>query len=123
SMNGQLWIDSAPPPDVVTLFRPGLWTREFKTLAQTDEHEEMCEQDRALSISVKRFVGEKWSRPSPLKLGDDTSSNGVHSPSKAFWNYVERGVGKAARIAGLSRFAPRQPSEFGLFVKMVRLAA
>src|SRR5262249_8034028 len=37
SLRDQLWFDSAPPPDLVTLFRPGFWSDRFSDLALVGE--------------------------------------------------------------------------------------
>src|SRR5262249_38837873 len=36
-LDGQLWVDSAPPPDVVSLFSPGFWTKHFGDVADVRE--------------------------------------------------------------------------------------
>ena len=36
-LRGQLWIDAAPPPDLVSLFPPGFWKRQFANEADVEE--------------------------------------------------------------------------------------
>src|SRR5207244_4131757 len=40
---GQLWIDAAPPPDVVSIFPPGFWKKQFANDAHVEESVEICE--------------------------------------------------------------------------------
>jgi len=44
-LNGQLWLDSAPPPDLVTLFPETFWKRRFSDVANVVERAEMLSSD------------------------------------------------------------------------------
>jgi SAM-dependent methyltransferase len=118
---GQLWIDSDPPPDVVTVFPPGFWTRVFGDVAVIEEQVEMCPPDRAVTIGVGKLLGRQWKPPAPVPLGcrplPPVSPDGI---GERFLQLMEGGARKTGRITGLSRFAPKQPYEFGLLVKMTK---
>jgi len=124
-LRGQLWIDAAPPPDVVTLFRPGFWRKHFSTVADVVEEVEVCPTDRAFGIGLMKLFGRRWKMPTPLAL--DTSANHYqrgrpdsNGRKHRLWHIFERSSLKIGRMTRLSRLAPSQPSPFGLFVKMAK---
>jgi SAM-dependent methyltransferase len=120
-LRGQLWIDASPPPDVVTLFPPGFWAKEFGDVAEVEEEVEMCSSDRGITIGVGKLLGRQWKEPVPAPLGNPQwrppSADGI---AERLLLLMEGGVRKTGRITGLSRFAPKQPYEFGLLVKMTK---
>jgi 2-polyprenyl-3-methyl-5-hydroxy-6-metoxy-1,4-benzoquinol methylase len=65
---GQLWIDGAPPPDVVTLFRKGFWTQHFGSVASVQEVVEYCDPELAFSVFARKLLRLQWRRPRPLRL-------------------------------------------------------
>jgi SAM-dependent methyltransferase len=124
-LRGQLWIDAAPPPDVVTLFRPGFWRKHFSTVADVVEEVEMCPPDEAFRIELRKIFGRHWSRPVPLPLNasvNDYREGRAGTPgwSDKFWRLFERGALKISRMSGLLRSTTSQPSPFGLFVEMTK---
>jgi SAM-dependent methyltransferase len=122
-LKGQLWIDAAPPPDVVTLFRPGLWTRFWSDAADSSEEEELCPADEAFVIGLRQVFGRGWQSPRPLPLDasiDAYQSGRTQKAGTWDWRRVERGVAKAARLTRLSGLATRRPAPFGLFVTMTK---
>jgi SAM-dependent methyltransferase len=124
-LKGQLWIDAAPPPDVVTLFRPGFWREHFAPVADVVEEVEMCPPDEAFGIGLRKLLGRHWSRPIPLAL--HTSASDYHKGrsetaewNDKLWHLFERGILKIARMSGLLASKTSHPSPFGLFVKMTK---
>ena len=123
---GQLWLDEAPPPDVVTLFRPGFWQKRFCGVARVEETVELCPSDRAFTIGVSKLLGRSWQKPVPLPLDASAKcyQNGRPAGSKAqkrLANLLDRGSAKIGRLTGLVRLAPSQPAPFGLFITMTKL--
>jgi len=124
-LNGQLWIDAAPPPDVVTLFRPGFWQKHFGPVADVVEQVEMVAPEEASAIALRKLFGQQWSKPVPLPL-DASADDYQKGRTESFgwngkvWRVFERGVLKLGRISGLLRVTAGQPSPFGLFVKMTK---
>lgn len=118
-MKGQLWIDSAPPPDVVTLFPSGFWSRQLGDLAMVEEHVDVCTPEQNVVLGLRKLCRRKWRRPLPLPLRE---SKQIPQPAPsildAAWHVIERAVNRSFRITGLSRIVPEQPHEFGLFVKL-----
>ena len=120
-LRGQLWFDSAPPPDVVTLFPAGFWKRQLADLANVDEHEQMCPANEGLAIGLRKMFGRRWAKPKARSLAR-SHNRSISTPetSGRIWRSFERAVLKAGRLTGFSRLAPRQPSEFGLYVAMTK---
>ena len=77
-LDGQLWIDAAPPPDLVSIFPPGFWVNHFAREAQVEEQIENCHGDKALAIGIGQLFGRRWKRPVPIPL-DQSSDRYVTS--------------------------------------------
>ena len=127
-LKGQLWIDAAPPPDVVTLFRPGFWRKHFSSTASVVEEVEVCPRDQGFSIALKKLFGRAWAKPTPFALDASASyykggRSESGSPNGNLWHLLERTAGRVGRFTQLSRFAPSQPTPFGLFVRMTKNSA
>ncbi len=118
----QLWLDSAPPPDVVTLFPSGFWRRHFGDVALVSEDIEYCSAEQNLLIALRRLARRKWRKPVPIPLSESGRWIASSPPrsADASWRNLERAVRKVAPWTGLARFAPLHPSDFGLFVRMVK---
>jgi SAM-dependent methyltransferase len=120
-LRGQLWLDSAPPPDVVTLFSPGFWSRHLGAEVKVDEREDMLSAELGMNVGLRRLFRRRWTRPD---LGSLSAASNGSSPTRQnpqrLWHVFERAVNKTGRVTGLSRFAAPQPSEFGLYVKLTK---
>lgn len=117
----QLWFKSAPPPDVVTLFTPGFWHDHFGGDAVVSEEVEFRELRESFSIALRRRFGRKWQKPMAVSL---TESGGPcqppPSPANAYWRILELGACKTALWTGQLHRARPHPSEYGLFVRMIK---
>src|SRR5262249_2583770 len=121
TLRGQLWFESAPPPDVVTLFPPGFWCDRFGDAALVSEKIESCSPEQTLLIALRKLTCRKWRKPVPLSLRDrERSSAPVPTLGDALWLNLERVVRKAAQWTGFHRLVPLHPSEYGLFIQMVK---
>jgi len=119
ALRGQLWVEGAPPPDVVTIFRPGLWREIFGDLAQVSEEIEIGAPMQNLLIGLRNLTGARWRVPAPVLLGESMhQSAAVPRWGDTLWRTLERAVRKFAAPLGILRFAPRYPAEYGLFVVM-----
>ena len=121
SLPDQLWFESAPPPDVVTLFPPGFWCDHCGDVASVSEKIEFCSPEQNFLVALRKLARRKWRKPMPIPLSE---SERWSTPSPALtdvpWCSFERVLRKVAPLTGLSHVAPLHPSEFGLFVKMVK---
>lgn len=120
NLPGQLWLDSAPPPEVITLFPEGFWRRRFSgdvTVTETVDH---VDPDASVRMSVRRLLGVRWQAP----VAQPLSAIGAQwtQPSAGLRDLVAGAVAKAGRLLGLNRLASARPAEFGIFVRMVKNA-
>src|SRR4029077_10280836 len=96
-LKAQLWIDASPPPDVVTLFRPGFWSDLFSGRAKVLEEIEMSSPEHSLVIGLRKLAGRRWHKPTAIPLEQSANDfkksrvrNG-HFPDRA-WDTFERGM-------------------------------
>jgi hypothetical protein len=89
--------------------------------AEVDEEVEFCSPERAAFIGLQKLARLHWRKPPPVLL-----SEGERAPTSSlvygatFWRLVERLLRRIGKISMLSRIVPRQPTEFGLFVRMTK---
>jgi SAM-dependent methyltransferase len=121
TLRDQLWFESAPPPDLVTLFPPGFWRDRFVDVALVCEKTESCAPEQNLLIAMRRLGRRKWRKPVPMPLRESECWSGPASTfGDVLWQNLERAVRKTSQLMGLHRLAPSHPSEYGLFVQMVK---
>ena len=119
ALRDQLWFDTAPPPDVVTLFPPGFWQRQFAGVADVEEtiEDELPIQNALTALRI--MAGRRWRKPLPIALSNSNqASTPVATNVDRFWNNFERLVRRFGPLTGLPSLAPACPQEYGLFVKM-----
>lgn len=118
-LRGQLWFDTAQPPDLVTLFPQGFWKKHFGDEAIVSETAESRSAEESFRLRLSRWAGRSWKAPLPLPLG---SSSGIkriwHQPASASWRLLERFITKAAMMTGVGKNIDPYPSDFGLFVTL-----
>ena len=119
-LRGQLWFDSAPPPDLVTLFPPGFWTKQFPELVDVTENADTMAPDQALTIFLRRLCGMRWKKPEPKQMGRASDGAGWPQQGGRAWAVFERLALGLSRKLALTSLAPQRPAEFGLFVTMRR---
>jgi len=117
----QLWFESAPPPDVVTLFPSGFWRRYFEDIADVAEGIEPCPDERSVAFGLRRLFGRRWRQPLPMPMS--ATAKAFVPPRRlgdATWNLFERFCCHFSRVLGLQRLVSKQPSEYGLLVRMTK---
>jgi SAM-dependent methyltransferase len=118
-LRGQLWLDSAPPPDVVTMFRPGFWQLHFGDVAEVSEEIERESPQQSLLIGWRKLTGRRWRHPVPIALSE---SKRISVPplrlSDRLWQKADGVVRRIGRKTGIDRLATMQPADFGLLVTM-----
>jgi SAM-dependent methyltransferase len=117
---GQLWFDSAPPPELITLFPEGFWRRRFSDAAHVTEAIDHVDADASLRMAVRRLLGIRWQPPVAQPLTAHASR--WSQPAAGARHLAERVISKAARAFGLSSVVTSRPSEYGMFVRMVKPA-
>lgn len=120
-LRDQLWFDSAPPPDVVTLYPHGFWRTQFREVADVKEFVEHESLVQNALIGLRLLARRRWRKPVPIALGQ---SNQRSAPqfriSDWLWASFERAVRRFGPATGLFAAAPARPQEYGLFVKMLK---
>jgi SAM-dependent methyltransferase len=116
SLRDQLWFDSAPPPDLVTLFAPGFWRARVPGAA-VFEDVELLDRDASVAIAARRAAGVSWRQPQAQPF----STTAHHWPPhvQGWRPLLARALAKAARVTGVGELIERRPTEFGLFVRIV----
>ena len=118
-LRDQLWFDTAPPPDVVTLFPAGFWQQRFADFAEVEETVEYETPMQSALIALRIMTGLRWHKPLPIALqNSDQLSTTAPTGSDRLWNNFERLVRRLGPLTGLLGLAPARPQEYGLFVKM-----
>jgi SAM-dependent methyltransferase len=124
-MDGQLWLDSAPPPDVVTLYRKGFWTKNFAHIADVEEYVEFHSPEIAFALHMKRWRHPAWQPPKPEPLEGSTplptSKPSRHrSFRRRLVSKVSRSLPKLGALFANAKLIRSFPTDFGLFVKMTK---
>ena len=102
TLRDQLWFESAPPPDLVTLFPPGFWRDHFGDAALVSEKIEICSPEQNLLIALRKLAGRKWRKPVPLALKDSEHWSAPASTfGDALWRNLERVVRKSRAMDGV----------------------
>jgi SAM-dependent methyltransferase len=114
----QLWFDSAPPPDLVTLYPSGFWRRQFAGEVLVREGIQMCTADRSFALALRSAIGRGWQQPRPRSMNWNLEAKAPGSAAHWASHQVERVIGKVANVTGIANLASLKPAEFGLYVKM-----
>lgn len=123
-LKGQLWIDFAPPPDVVTLYEPGFWTRFFSDEAFVTEEIENCPADYSLRIWLRKYM-YRWRPPRTRSLNDGVGYYRDGPPQEpgalpSLRSAIEKGVLKIGFKLGAMSLVPSQAAPFGLYVTLTK---
>jgi SAM-dependent methyltransferase len=123
-LRGQLWIDFAPPPDVVTLYRPGFWTRFFSDEAHVTEVVEKCQAHESMRIWLRRH-STRWRPPRVAALSESLGyykcgPTATPRPLGRTRDLMERKVAALAYMLGLGSLVAPEPTPFGLFVTLTK---
>jgi len=118
----QLWVESAPPPDLVTMFPPGFWRRQLSGIAQARETIEYVSPEQNLELALHRVTQRHWRPPSPTPLDE---SMRPHRPAAGaigrFLSRLQRRALRLAASAGLAGFLAPRPTEYGYFVELTKI--
>ena len=112
----QLWFDSAPPPDLVTLFPPGFWHTQCSAFAEVEESVSLIDARSSFAIGAQRALGIRWHPPEPQPMS--VRGHSWAQPRNGWRHLLARAITKAAGVAGVTNRAADRPNEFGLFVSI-----
>lgn len=122
----QLWVDEAPPPDLVILFKPGFWKQQFNHLREVEEMIETYSPEQSAVINFKKLLRKKWQAPIPVALEDSINNykSATHSGQSGLscicWRLIERIIVYLTRLSGLPILSKPQPYPFGIYVRMTK---
>jgi SAM-dependent methyltransferase len=120
-LRDQLWIDSAPPPDLVTMFPSGFWRRHLSDSAEVYEEVEFCPPYRAILIGLQKLARSRWRKPAPIPLSE---SERLPIPALAvadsLWGSLSKVLWRIREMPALVSIAPLYPAEFGMFIRMTK---
>jgi SAM-dependent methyltransferase len=119
TLRDQLWFESGPPPQIVTLFPPGFWQKRFAATALTDETIAYSAPRKNFSILLRRLLGRKWRKPLPVPLKESGHSV-TPRKERDLQRKAAEVFGSVAARTGLDYLAPRYPTEYGLYVQMTK---
>jgi SAM-dependent methyltransferase len=119
---GQLWVDYAVPPDVVTLYKPGVWKRILSKKAVVVERVGTLSQEQSLQIAIRRIL-RRWKPPIPQPLNKGLSMY-KFGPSYSL-SLSDKVIHRAQswalmlfRRLHLLRVVPRKDAPFDIFIEM-----
>ena len=113
--SGQLWLDSAPPPDLVTLFPDTFWPQFFRAEADVRVDVATGTATDAMAIAARQALGIAWTPPNPQPFSIRGHRWSQPAGARAL---AARAVAKAATLLGLASLAAPRPTEFGMFVQL-----
>jgi SAM-dependent methyltransferase len=120
SLPDQLWL-SAPPPDLVTIYRPGFWQKYFQNVAHVVEQIEYRPPSENLVMQMRKFGRRRWRPSQPIDLGDESQgAAGLTSWDEIGWHNLERITRRFGVWTRMDRLARAHPAEYGLFVSMTK---
>ena len=111
----QLWLDSAPPPDLVTLFPERFWAQFFGDEAAVRVDVATLSVAESAAIAARQALGVSWAPPEPQPFSVRGHSWSQPSGPGAM---AARALAKAATLLSLTRLAAPRPTEFGMFVQL-----
>jgi len=115
-LRGQLWLDAAPPPEVITLFPPGFWRAHATTGVNVSETAAPTSPSESTVKTLQRWLGAKWQQPSAHPSGSPSAHRWVQPAPGPAWRALEAAAAKFSSLTGLR--IGSWPDEFGLFVEM-----
>ena len=111
----QLWLDSAPPPDLVTLFPERFWAHFFGDEAAVAVDVATLSAAESTAIAARQALGISWTPPDPQPFSVRGHRWSQPSGARAL---AARALAKAATLVGLTGLAAPRPTEFGMFVQL-----
>lgn len=119
-LDGQLWVDGAFPPDLLTLFKKGFWSKHFSDKADVVETVQSCSPEQNAMLSLKQVFGRTWTPPAPVPLdaGINDLREGRKPQADHLWHNIARIIHRTP--AAILRLVPAKPDPFGLFVTMTK---
>jgi SAM-dependent methyltransferase len=113
----QLWLDSAPPPEVITLFPHDFWRNQMAGAAVSEVAEPVSAAESTVKTLRHRF-GPRWRPPSPRSLGVGDAYRWQQPRPNVAWRSLEAVAAKLSAMSGIGFGS--WPEEFGLYVAITK---
>jgi len=113
----QLWLDSAPPPEVITLFPHGFWRNRIAGAA-VSEVSEMVSAAESTVKTLRRWFGPQWRRPSPHSRAAEVGYRWEQPSPSLAWRSIDAVAAKLSAVSGIGLGS--WPEEFGLYVAITK---
>ena len=113
---GQLWMDSAPPPELITLFPEGFWKREFGDVVFVTEAAVPTAPPESTVKTLTRWCGPVWRPPLPRVIQPHSAYRWQQPVPGVLWSRFSALAAKVSAVTGAKLGS--WPEEFGLYVEM-----
>lgn len=113
---GQVWLDSAPPPELITLFPEGFWKHQFADVASVTERVVRTAPPESTVKALTRWCGPSWHRPQPREIRVADAHRWQQPEPNPTWRRLSAVAAKLSAMSGIRLGA--WPEEFGVFVEM-----
>ena len=117
SQRGQLWLDSAPPPEVITLFPERFWRANFEGASATVVATAAAAPESTVK-TLQRWLGPGWQPPVPQASDSASGHHWTQPRPNVLWRAIEAAAAKVSATTGLR--LGNWPDPFGLYVVMGR---
>jgi hypothetical protein len=113
----QLWLDSAPPPEVITLFPHNFWGNQIAgaTVSETAERVPAAE---ATVKTLRHWLGPRWRPPSAHSRAAADAHRWEQPRPNAAWRSIEAVAARLSAVSGVGLGS--WPQEFGLYVAITK---
>lgn len=115
-LRGQLWLDSAPPPELITLFPRGFWRAHAAAGTSISETAELTSPSESTVKTLQRWLGARWQQPVPHPSESPSAHRWMQPSPGRGWRTLEAATAKFSNLTSVR--VGGWPEEFGLFVEM-----
>jgi SAM-dependent methyltransferase len=113
----QLWFDSAPPPELVTLFPERFWRTQMPGVEAAVTAAPVGASESTVK-TLQRWFGPRWHPPTPHSTASPSAHRWTQPRPNVMWRTIEAAAAKLSAKTGLR--LGNWPDEFGLYVVMSR---
>jgi SAM-dependent methyltransferase len=113
---GQLWLDSAPPPELITLFPEDFWSRQFGSTCTVRERITRASAQESTVKTLQRWFGAAWQPPVPHAIESGSAHYWRQPTPGPLWQTLEAAISKVSTTTGLG--VGSWPQEYGFYVEM-----
>lgn len=116
--NQQLWVEGTHPPDLVSLFTPGIWETEFHAEAEIQVDVEYHSGWQGLKRKLQSHRRWQWVPKTNLFSGTREETPVVCRPKDSLMVIVRRVLRSAVGTISNHLLGKQVPTDFGILVRM-----